>query len=104
MPLIHEEAKDLAIRLIESSAKEDGIDPFKYLELLSTNVVNKTVFGKGFESVEDPEFLKMVHIAEDTATHCALENDLGSIHPLFSVYDYFFNKDAERRDFFFKGA
>ncbi|KAI8090421.1 cytochrome P450 [Thamnidium elegans] len=102
MPLIHEEAKDLAIRLIESSEKEDGVNPFKYLELNSTNVVNKTVFGKGFESVEDSGFLKMVKIAEDSTTHCALENDLGNIHPLFSIYDYFFNKDAERRDFFLK--
>lgn len=99
IPSINKEAKDLVTRFIESTEKEGGVDPFKHLELNSLNVITETCFSKRFNSVEDPEFIKLSSIVETTMLYCGAENDLANFLPIVSIYDYFFGNHAEKKNF-----
>ncbi|GAA5798502.1 hypothetical protein HPULCUR_003906 [Helicostylum pulchrum] len=99
IPYIHKEAKDLVTRFIKSTEKEGSVDPFKLLELNSMNVITETSFSKRFDSVEDPEFIKLSSIVETTMIYCGAEHDLANFLPIVSIYDYFFGNRAEKKNF-----
>lgn len=63
------------------------------------NIMFKTTFGRRFDSIQHPEFLKMTEIIETTMQYCALENDLANFLPIVSVFDYFFDSQSEQKDF-----
>ncbi|KAI8090417.1 cytochrome P450 [Thamnidium elegans] len=99
MPLIQQESKELVNRLIESSESEGSVNPFVDLELNSMNIMFKSTFGRRFDSIQHPEFVKLTQIIEATMKHCALENDLANFLPIVSVFDYFFGSQSEQKDF-----
>ncbi|GAA5808621.1 hypothetical protein MFLAVUS_002013 [Mucor flavus] len=99
MPLILQESKELVNRFIESSENENSVNPLVDLELNSMNIMFKTTFGRRFDSIQHPEFLKMTEIIETTMRYCALENDLANFLPIVSVFDYFFDSQSEQKDF-----
>lgn len=63
------------------------------------NVMCNSTFGRSFDSIRDPEFVKLTHIVDVTMNHCALENDLTNFLPILSVYDYFFGNQSEQKSF-----
>lgn len=97
MPTIHREAKDLVARLLESSRKNGSVDPFVDFELYSMNVIATTIFCKRYDTVTNPEFIKLTKVTEQTNINCAVENDLSNFLPIVSLYDYFFGKHAAQR-------
>ncbi|KAI9265520.1 cytochrome P450 [Helicostylum pulchrum] len=97
MPTIHREAKDLVARLLESSRKNGSVDPFVDFKLYSMNVIATTIFCKRYDTVTNPEFIKLTKVTEQTNINCAVENDLSNFLPIVSLYDYFFGKHAAQR-------
>lgn len=95
---IERHSKDLVNRMIEFSERDNGINPLPYFKLYALNVVFDTVFGKGFDSIEDPEFLMLERLVEFNVKHSAWENDLTGILPILSIYEYFFGHQAEEID------
>jgi hypothetical protein len=99
MESIQKEACDLVSRLIASTEKEGSIDPIKFLELNSLNVIFNLGFGRKFDSVDDPEFKEITEIIELGMKYSGLENDMATFLPVFSIVDYFSSSQATMRNF-----
>lgn len=75
------------------------MDPYKHLELFGMNTISEAIFGRTFDSVNNPDFIKLVHVVETITTGMGLENDLPNFLPIVSIYDYFFNSQVEQKEF-----
>jgi hypothetical protein len=99
MESIHKETSELVSRLLESTEKNGYTDPYKSNELCFLNVVFTIAFGRRFESSDDPEFLKIIHIIEKSMKFLALEKDKPNFLPIVSIIDYFAGTQAEMKHF-----
>jgi hypothetical protein len=62
MDSIMKESSELAKRLINATEINGSVDPLKYLELLTLNVIFNAGFGRSFNSIDDPEFRTLAHV------------------------------------------
>ncbi|KAG2229318.1 cytochrome P450 [Thamnidium elegans] len=97
MDSIHKESKDLVSRLMQSTKDESEVNPFKFLELNSMNVILTAAFGKRFDSVQDPEFYRIATMIETGMKFGGLENDLPNFLPVISIFDYMAGTQAKQR-------
>ncbi|KAI9274021.1 cytochrome P450 [Helicostylum pulchrum] len=99
IPTISSGSRKLVSDFIECTMREGGVNPYKYAQLFGMNNIFGALFGRTFPSVEDPEFIKLLHLAETITTCLALENDLPNYFPILSVYEYFFKSQDEQKRF-----
>lgn len=99
IPLINQQASDLVSRLLESSEKNNNIDPYYYFSMYSLNVISDVCMGKKFESVEDPDFIKLVDSLTDSMKFAGLENDLPNFLPVLSFVDHLTGIKGKMKDF-----
>lgn len=99
MKSIEQESYDLVSRLIESSETEGGTDPLKYLELNSMNVMFLACFGRKFNDIKDPEFVRLSTMIEQSMKYAGIENDLANFLPILSIVDYFAGSQATQKKF-----
>lgn len=99
MGLIVKESIDFATRLIESTESDGSVDPLKLAELFSLNIILNTCFGRRFDNVKDPEFIKLATMVEDSMKNLGLEQDMGHFLPIFSVFEFLSNAQVKKRDF-----
>ncbi|EPB82552.1 hypothetical protein HMPREF1544_10714 [Mucor circinelloides 1006PhL] len=99
MDSIRKESFELAKRLIKVTEINGNVDPLKYLELLTLNVIFNAGFGRSFDSIDDPEFRSLANVVEVTMKLAALKNDLPSFLPALSIVDYFFGTEAKMKSF-----
>lgn len=99
MKSIEQESYDLVSRLIESSETEGGTDPLKYLELNSMNVMFLACFGRKFNDIKDPEFVRLSSMIEQSMKYAGIENDLANFLPILSIVDYFAGSQATQKKF-----
>lgn len=102
MNSIEKQSADLAKRLLDATQKLGCVDPKKDLELSSMNVIFNAIFGRSFSSIEDPEFQKLSEIAERSIKYAALDEDLPSFLPIFSVFHFLSGKSKLWNDFITK--
>jgi len=62
MDSIRKESFELAKRLIKVTEINGNVDPLKYLELLTLNVIFNAGFGRSFDSIDDPEFRSLANV------------------------------------------
>ncbi|RCI06239.1 cytochrome P450 2 sub U member 1 [Rhizopus stolonifer] len=96
---IKKESADFVHRLIEATEKEGNVNPLKFLELNTMNVIFQACFGRRFDSVDDPEFSKLAHMVETSMKYAGLEEDLPSFLPILSLFNYFSNKTSKWKNF-----
>lgn len=99
MDSIHKESEDLVSRLMQSTKDEGEVNPFKFLELNSMNIILTAAFGKRFDSVQDPEFYKTATMIETGMKFGGLENDLPNFLPVISIIDYLAGTQAKQRHY-----
>jgi hypothetical protein len=99
MDTIHKESRFLVDSLITATEKEGSVDPLKYLELNSLNVICAAVFGQRFDSIYDPEYEKTTYLVKAGIKFCGYEDDLGNFLPIISIFDRFFGKQAKMRQY-----
>ncbi|KAL9552676.1 hypothetical protein PS6_004353 [Mucor atramentarius] len=99
MDSIRKESFEFAKRLIDVTEVNGNVDPLKYLELLTLNVIFNAGFGRSFDSIDDPEFRSLANVVEVTMKLAALKNDLPSFLPALSIVDYFFGTEAKMKSF-----
>ncbi|KAI7873086.1 cytochrome P450 [Mucor mucedo] len=88
MDSIEREANDLVNRCIDHTEKNGGTHPTQFFALNSINVMVSALFGKRFNSVQDPEFIQLSSVVEESIKFSGLESDLANFLPTFSVYNY----------------
>ncbi|KAI8354066.1 cytochrome P450 [Blakeslea trispora] len=86
MSSIQKESMDFANRLIDFTTQNGSVNPVKLLELNSMNVIFQALFGRKFESVEDPEFCQLSDMVERAMEYAGLEQDLPNFLPVLSVF------------------
>lgn len=64
-----------------------SIDPLKYLELYSLNIIFSSCFGREFCSVDDPEFIELIELINTSLGFAGLEHDLPNFLPALSFVD-----------------
>lgn len=100
---IKQESRNLVSRLIETSkADKNGLDPLKNLELNSINVIFSACFGRKFNNVKDPEFIRLATLIEENIKIVAPENDLGNFFPIFTTLGLSSKNQTAVKDFFAK--
>lgn len=99
MELIKRESYELVSRLIESTEIESGVDPLKYLELNSMNIMFLSLFGRRFNDVTDQEFISLTGINDKHMKYLALEHDLGNFFPKLSFINKFAGIHAEQKKY-----
>lgn len=63
------------------------------------NVIFMAGFGRRFESVNDPEFVKLSEMVEYGMKLAGLENDLANFLPIISIVDYFAGTQLKMKQF-----
>lgn len=99
---IKKETNDLVSRLIHASEEKNGIDPLKYLELSSMNVIFLACFGRRFDTVDDPEFQSLTKLTESDMKFAGIENEMSRFLPILSIYEYLFSKQINDIENFIK--
>ncbi|KAI8367441.1 cytochrome P450 [Choanephora cucurbitarum] len=92
---VEEESVDFAKRLIGATEQNGSIDPIKFLELNSMNVIFQALFGRKFDSIQDPEFCKLSEMVERSAGYAGLDQDLPNFLPILSLFKSVFNKTKQ---------
>ena len=92
---VEEESVDFAKRLISATEQNESIDPIKFLELNSMNVIFQALFGRKFDSIQDPEFCKLSEMVERSAGYAGLDQDLPNFLPILSLFKSVFNKTKQ---------
>lgn len=90
MGSIEQEASELTDRLIEASKSQNGVNPYKELQLYTMNTIFLICFGKKFKSTQEPDFQLATDLIEKGMKFSGMEYDLATYLPIFSIYDYFF--------------
>lgn len=62
MQSIRKESSDFVNRLIHTTETKGSVDPLRYLELFTLNVIFNSGFGRRFDNVDDPEFRSLAHM------------------------------------------
>ncbi|KAI8365552.1 cytochrome P450 [Blakeslea trispora] len=75
------------------------VNPLKMLELNSMNVVFNALFGRRFDSAEDPEFVNIANMGTTSMKFAGLEEDLPRFLPFMSIFDFMSNKTKRWGDF-----
>lgn len=88
MDSIQEQSNALASRLVESTRIDGKVNPYHHLELYSLNVILSICFGKHFETIHDPEFVKLSEMILTSMKLAGIENDLPNFLPILSIFDY----------------
>lgn len=99
MGSIREESVKLISRLLEESKAEGGVNPLKSLELNSLNVIYSAVFGRKYDSVDDPEFIAISRNIEKGIKLAGVENDLATFLPALSFVDYLAGSQVKMREY-----
>jgi hypothetical protein len=99
MDSIHDKANKLVSQLITSTQEEGSVDPRMNLELYSLNVVSSACFGKTYESIHDPDFIKLAHLIVKSMGLAGLENDIPNFLPAFAIFDYFAGTQEKMKTF-----
>ncbi|KAI8352157.1 cytochrome P450 [Choanephora cucurbitarum] len=99
MKSIEKESLNLAKRLIDATQEKGSVDPKTDLELSSMNVIFYAIFGRSFNSTEDPEFQKLSEITGRSIKYAALDEDLPSFLPIFSIFHFLSGKSKIWHDF-----
>ncbi|OBZ85547.1 hypothetical protein A0J61_06394 [Choanephora cucurbitarum] len=99
MKSIEKESSNLAKRLIDATQEKGSVDPKTDLELSSMNVIFYAIFGRSFNSTEDPEFQKLSEITGRSIKYAALDEDLPSFLPIFSIFHFLSGKSKIWHDF-----
>ncbi|CAO3656437.1 unnamed protein product [Mucor hiemalis] len=99
MDSIHEKADTLVSQLIESTDGGQGVTPRMNLELYSLNVIASACFGKKYESIHDPQFIKLAELIVESMKYAGLENDLPNFLPAFAIFDYFAGTQEKMKQF-----
>lgn len=94
---IQREASDLVNRCIDHTQKNGGTHPTQFFALNSINVMVSALFGKRFDSVEDPEFIQLSSMVEETIKFSGLEADITNFLPMLSVYSYLNGTQAKMK-------
>ncbi|KAI8994723.1 cytochrome P450 [Pilobolus umbonatus] len=81
---IDKESYALIQRLISSTEKE-AISPWNDLKLNSLNFISLALFGKRYESINDPEFITVSEVVVKSLEYGAFETDLSSFFPIAGV-------------------
>ncbi|KAI8982678.1 cytochrome P450 [Pilobolus umbonatus] len=87
--VINEESGSLVERLISSSEQEGGISPMHHFELNSLNFISLALFGKRYESMDDPDYKEIANIPTTIASLLSLRNDVASVLPITSILGLF---------------
>ncbi|KAI8139124.1 cytochrome P450 [Fennellomyces sp. T-0311] len=95
--VIEKEVDYLVDNLRESSNATTNVDPVKYLQLASLNLILTTCFAKRAESIDDELFTTIVKYVEDSVVSNSPMNDVSAFIPALKVLDLFTSrkKNAE---------
>lgn len=99
MGTIHRESSYLVDSLIDCTKKEGSVDPLKYLELNSLNVICAASYGHRFDSIHDPEYEKTATLVKQGLKFAGYEDDLGNFLPIPSMFDSVLGKQAKYRKY-----
>ncbi|KAF1806535.1 cytochrome P450 [Mucor lusitanicus] len=99
MQSIRKESSDFVNRLIHTTETKGSVDPLRYLELFTLNVIFNSGFGRRFDNVDDPEFRSLAHMVEYTMKLASLDNDLPNFLPALSIVDYFIGTQVKMKNF-----
>jgi hypothetical protein len=97
--LIIRECEDLVSRLTETSELEGSVDSLKYLTLSSLNVVFSTCFGKRFDDIRNPEFVKVAKMIEGNTKYAGSASDVGHFLPIVSIFEFLSLSQVKKVDF-----
>ncbi|KAI8982601.1 cytochrome P450 [Pilobolus umbonatus] len=81
---IGKESSALVERLISSSEKE-AVSPRNDLELNTLNFISLALFGKRYDSIDDPEFQEISNIIVSTVKLADFGTDISSFFPIVSA-------------------
>ncbi|KAI8144958.1 cytochrome P450 [Fennellomyces sp. T-0311] len=109
--VIEKEVDYLVGSFRKDSNKTTNINPVKYLQLASLNLILTTCYAKRAKSIDDELFTSIVQYVEDSVAFGNPVNDISAFIPIMKVLDLFTGKKKkaegmrllEVRDRIFKG-
>ncbi|KAI8880335.1 cytochrome P450 [Backusella circina FSU 941] len=93
------EACKLVERLMHESEKSNGVDPHKLLALNALNVICHVSFGKNYESVDDPEYNKILYMIEQGLHYAGSSSDIPKFFPFLSFLHKYLGVEKKMTDF-----
>ncbi|KAI8982663.1 cytochrome P450 [Pilobolus umbonatus] len=97
--LIDEESNALVERLITCTEKEGGISPNHHLEFNTLNFISLALFGKRYESMDDPEYQVVANIPVVINKLIDISNDLSTFLPILTIVNLFKDSGAAMKKF-----
>ncbi|KAI8971214.1 cytochrome P450 [Pilobolus umbonatus] len=89
----------LVERLIYHSEKEGGILPRPHLEFNTLNFISMSLFGKLYDSMEDPEFIEVANVPRLMAQLLDKRQDISTVLPILSPLKLFNDAGANMKRF-----
>ncbi|KAI8971194.1 cytochrome P450 [Pilobolus umbonatus] len=89
----------LVERLIYHSEKEGGILPRPHLEFNTLNFISMSLFGKLYDSMEDPEFIEVANVPRLMAQLLDKRQDISTVLPILSPLKLFNDSGANMKRF-----
>ncbi|KAG2222956.1 hypothetical protein INT45_012934 [Circinella minor] len=87
--VIEQEVEYLVENLVMNSDPFTGVNPIKYLQLASLNLILTTCYAKRAKSVDDDLFIKIVKYVEDCVAFGSPANDISTFVPIMKFLDLF---------------
>ncbi|KAI7852764.1 cytochrome P450 [Circinella umbellata] len=87
--VIEQEVEYLVENLVTNSDPFSGVNPIKYLQLASLNLILTTCYAKRAQSIDDDLFKKIVKYVEDCVVYGSPANDLSTFVPIMKFLDLF---------------
>ncbi|KAI9262141.1 cytochrome P450 [Phascolomyces articulosus] len=87
--VIEREVDYLVDNLASNSDPIKGLNPVKYLQLASLNLILTTMFGKRAKTIDDELFTHLVKYVEDSVAYGSPANDIGTFVPAMKFLDLF---------------
>ncbi|KAI9320634.1 cytochrome P450 [Dichotomocladium elegans] len=100
-PIIHNESNILIDHLTASSIKNQGVDFFKSIQLMSLNVMLLTLFGVRATSTDDPLFKKVIRLVNNGIKLASATEDIKTFFPMMSLLDILLRKEKKMANYVF---
>ncbi|KAI8971206.1 cytochrome P450 [Pilobolus umbonatus] len=86
---IDKESDILVERVICCTEKEGGIPPRLHLEFNTLNFISMSLFGKRYESMDDPEYMELANIPVLMTKLLDKREDISTVLPILSPFKLF---------------
>ncbi|ORZ01290.1 cytochrome P450 [Syncephalastrum racemosum] len=97
--LLRDEADKLVDNLLDATATQNRVDPFKLLQLASLNVIMVTCFARRISSLEDEMFHTLIGLTDGFIKFAGITGDTGSFFPILRAWDLLSSKERMLKKF-----